>query len=78
MKKKKKTKYADRRIIPILGLLLNECVTWRKSLTVSQPEFISPTVCKVLVQTRYDNSYLSPSTLSLARLRNQTNLETYM
>lgn len=32
------------RILPILRLPLNECVTWRKLLTVSQSEFIHSTV----------------------------------
>lgn len=36
----KKTKHGVGRIIPVLRLPLNECVTWRKSLTVSQPAFI--------------------------------------
>ena len=39
----KKTKHGGRRIVPTLRLPFNECVNWRKSLTISQSEFTHPT-----------------------------------
>lgn len=51
---KKKTKHGIGRIVLILRLLLDGCVTWRESLVVFQPDLITlqHELGKVLVKTR--------------------------